>query len=196
MATSASAGATGATGRTHTAAGVRVGHAVGVGAVAGIIAAVVMAGYAMIASVTYQHHGFFTPLYHIASTFIAPKTLMISMQHAMTGSSYYFSFGPAVLGAVIHMMVGAMYGAVFAVAVSMMRLRVAALVAAGAVWGAIAFTLSTWIGLPVAAKIFSSGDQITHMAKMVGYPTFLLEHVLYGLALGLLLATRRPSVRG
>lgn len=72
--------------------------------------------YAMVASATYQHHGFFTPLYHIASTFIAPTQLMTSMQHAMMGSTFYFA-GPAVLGAAIHMMTGAMYGVVFALAV-------------------------------------------------------------------------------
>lgn len=44
--------------------------------------------------------------------------------------------------------------------------------------------ISSFIGLPLAAWVFGSGHQITHMATMVGYPTFLAEHVLYGLALG------------
>lgn len=39
---------------------------------------------------------------------------------------------------------------------------------------------------PLAASIFNSGDQITHMARMVGYPTLITEHVLFGLALGVL----------
>ncbi len=58
------------------------------------------------------------------------------------------------------------------------------------------FVISSFIGLPLAAAVFGSGDQITHMAKMVGYPTFLAEQVLVGLALGLLmlaLAGRRTS---
>lgn len=172
-----------------------LGHAVAVGAGGGLVASLVMAGYAMIASISYQHRGFFTPLYHIASLFIAPKTMMTSMMHAMGGSSFYFSAGPAITGAVIHMMTGLLYGAVFAAVVWAARLRGAAVVAAGAVWGVLVFAASTWLALPVAAKIFSSGDQITHMAKMVGYPTFLLEHVLFGLALGLLAAAglRRRS---
>ena len=41
--------------------------------------------------------------------------------------------------------------------------------------------------LPIAASVFNSGDQITHVARMVGYGTFLVEHLLFGLALGLLL---------
>lgn len=37
------------------------------GVIVGVIGSLMMAGYAMIASATYQHKGFFTPLYHIAS---------------------------------------------------------------------------------------------------------------------------------
>lgn len=170
-----------------------VGASIATGAALGAIASLVMAMYAMLASATYQHHGFFTPLYHIASTFIAPNALMTSMQHAMMGSTFYFAFGPAILGAAIHMMTGAMYGAVFAAAVHGARLRGATLIGAGALWGAMVFAVSSWIGLPLAAKLFSSGDQITHMAKMVGYPTFLTEHVLFGVALAGLLMMRRPA---
>mgnify|MGYP005812320525 CR=1 FL=1 len=51
------------------------------------------------------------------------------------------------------------------------------------------------VALPLAAKIVGSGDQITHMAATVGYGTFLAEHLLFGLALGLLLASRRLVAR-
>ena len=101
------------------------------GAMVGAVASLAMAMYAMIAAATYQGTGFFTPLYHIASVFIEPKTMMTSMQHGMADSTFYFVFGPAVLGAVIHM--------------------------------------------------------------MVGYGTFLVEHVMFGLALGLLYLNRRVS---
>lgn len=182
-----------APGRTDGASTHPIGTVVVAGAAWGAVASLVMAMYAMVASATYQHHGFFTPLYHIASTFIAPNELMASMQHAMMGGTFFFAFGPAVLGAVIHMMTGAMYGAVFAVAIHALRLGGLALIGAGAVWGAMVFAVSSWIGLPVAAKLFGSGDQITHMARMVGYPTFLVEHVLFGLTLAALLLTRRTN---
>jgi len=167
-----------------------------VGGVAGFVASMMMAAFAMIASATYQHHGFFTPLYHIASTFISPATLMTSMQHAMAGNAFYFAFGPAVLGAVIHMMIGAMYGAAFGLAVAALRLRGRVLIAAGAAWGVVVFAISSWIALPIAAALFGSGDQITHMASMVGYGTFLAEHVLFGATLGLVLAVHRPAMPG
>ncbi len=165
------------------------------GGLLGVIASLVMAAFAMMAAATYQSVGFFTPLYHIASTFISPSTLMTSMQHAMAGSTFYFAFGPAVLGAAIHMMIGAMYGAMFAVAAVLLRLHGPILVAAGAAWGALVFVISSFVALPIAAALFSSGDQITHMASKVGYGTFLTEHVLFGLALGLLLASRRVRAR-
>lgn len=41
-----------------------------IGAVAGVVASLMMAAYAMIAAATYQGSGFFTRLYHIASVFI------------------------------------------------------------------------------------------------------------------------------
>lgn len=157
------------------------------GALAGVGASLVMAMYAMIAAWTYQHTGFFTPLYHIAATFAAPDTMMKSMEAAMAGNSFTFVFGPAVLGAMIHMMVGAMYGAIFAVVARLLRWRGALLVGAAMVWGLIVFAISAWIGLPIAAALFGGGDPIRDMASMVGYPTFIIEHLMFGAALGILL---------
>ena len=173
----------------------RVTQAATVGALFGAGASLVMAAFAMMAAATYQSSGFFTPLYHIASTFISPSTMMTSMQHAAEGSTFYFSFGPAVLGAIVHMMIGAMYGAMFAIAAALLHLRGRLLIAAGAVWGAIVFLMSSFIALPIAAALFNSGDQISQMASKVGYGTFLTEHLLYGLALAALLASRRPFAR-
>ena len=158
------------------------------GAVAGVIASLMMAAYAMIAAATYQGSGFFTPLYHIASVFISPADMMSSMRSATTGgSNFEFFAGPAVLGAVIHMMVGAMYGVGFGVVVSLTRIRGMALVAGGIAWGALVFVVSSFVGLPLAAAILNSGDQITNMAQLVGYGTFLVEHLIFGLVLGLIL---------
>ena len=178
-----------------TATTTRVAPAVVRGAVFGMAASLFMAAFAMMAAATYQHFGFFTPLYHIASTFISPSTMMTTMKEAMAGSTFYFAFGPAVLGAIIHMMIGAMYGVMFAVVAVRLHLRGWVLVAAGFLWGAMAFLVSSFVALPVAAKLFGSGDQITHMAATVGYGTFLTEHLVFGLALGLLLASRRLTAR-
>jgi hypothetical protein len=152
-----------------------------IGAVAGLIGSLAMAMFAMIAATTYQNSGFFTPLYHIASVFIDPSTMMTSMQEAMGGESFFFALGPAVVGAMVHMVVGMMYGIVFALIAHLSPMRGAVLLVAGVIYGVIVFAVSTWAGLPIAASLFSSGDQITDMASMVGYGTFVAEHVLYGL---------------
>lgn len=170
-------------------------RAAAVGAGAGVVGSLLMATYAMVASLTYQHHGFFTPIYHIASVFLAPKALMSSMQQAMNGHDFFFSLGPALLGAVIHMMIGLMYGAVFGAAVGLLRLPRALLLPAGAAFGVLVFVVSSWVGLPLAAAIFSSGDQIAHMASRVGYPTFLLEHVLFGAGTALALLAGSTGAR-
>jgi hypothetical protein len=160
------------------------------GAVGGIVGSMGMAMYAMIAAATYQGSGFFTPLYHIASLFIAPDKMMTSMQSAMAGSNFEFFFGAALLGAMIHMMTGVMFGAPFGIVAGLGRLGGATLVVAGSVWGAAVFVMSAFVGLPLAAALFNSGDQITDMAEKVGYGTFLVEHVIFGMVLGLWLAFR------
>ncbi len=158
------------------------------GAMAGVIASLMMAAYAMIAAVTYQGSGFFTPLYHIASVFISPADMMSSMESAtMGGSNFELFAGAALVGALVHMMVGAMYGVGFAVMASLAKIRGMALVAAAVVWGGLVFVISSFVGLPLAAVIFNSGDQITNMAELVGYGTFLVEHLIFGLFLGLIL---------
>lgn len=179
----------------HTGTKDGFGRTLIVGAIAGVIGSLVMAMFAMLAAATYQHSGFFTPLYHIGSLFVDPSTMMASMQQAMVGSNFYFAFGPAVVGAIVHMMVGAMYGIVFAVIVRMAKLRGINLITAGMVYGAMVFAVSAWIGLPLAAAIFSSGDQITNMASMVGYGTFVVEHIMFGVAAALVLLafTRRTA---
>ena len=155
------------------------------GAVAGLAASMAMAMYAMLAA-WHQGHGFFAPLFHIASLFISPNAMNTAMQDAMMGKDFYFTFGPAVLGAIIHMMTGLMFGAIFGVVAAKANLKGMALIVAGAVYGVIVFALSAYVGLPLAAAIFNSGDQISHMPRMAGWTTFLIEHVIFGLALGMM----------
>ena len=185
---------TGASGFTNVAEGMESrGIAAGAarGAAAGIAASLVMAMFAMLAALTYQHTGFFTPLYHIASSLARGDAMMESMQAAMAGNSFTFVFGPAALGAFVHMVVGAAYGAAFGIAARLLRWRGPVLIAAATVWGFIVFVISAWVGLPLAASVLGGGDPIRNMATMVGYPTFIGEHLLYGAVLGLLLAVPR-----
>lgn len=154
------------------------------GAIGGMIAAGVMAMFAMVASVTYQHHGFFTPLFHISALFGSPNPMMRSAEQAMADHRFWFDAGPAVLGLAIHMVTGAMFGMTFALLTT--RLRVPANVLTGAAYGLAVFVMSAFVGLPIAAKVTGSGSTIADMASMVGWVTFAAEHMMFGAALGAL----------
>ena len=165
------------------------------GGIAGMFGGMAMAVYAMIASLTYEHHGFFTPLYHISVLTGSPASMMTSMQETMFGHSSWFTPGAAVVGLVIHMMTGAAYGMMFAVGAR--YLPRASYVIVGAAYGLMVFVVSAFIFLPIVASVSGAGDPIRQMASIVGYGTFALEHAIFGVTLGvaiLILAPRRSSV--
>lgn len=173
-----------------------LGRAVLVGAGAGVIASVVMAMYAMLAAYA-KDTGFFTPLYHISSLLTDDSDMMKSMMaDKQGGETFTFLLGPAVLGAAIHMMTGAMYGAVFGLIVSRLRLGFAALAGVGVAYGFVVFVVSAFVGLPLAAAIFDSGDPIKNMAEMAGWGTFVVEHLLFGLTLGVIAAAAHLKTVG
>lgn len=161
------------------------------GGVAGMAAGAAMAMFAMVASVTYQHHGLFTPLFHISALFGSPDAMMRSAAEAMTGNKLWFSAAPAGVGLLIHMMTGATFGIGFAFLAR--RLPRAALVPAGAVYGLAAFAVSAFIGLPVAANITGAGIAISDMASTVGWATFAVEHMMFGVVLGVLGLRTAPA---
>ncbi|VXB09244.1 conserved membrane hypothetical protein [Nocardioides sp. AX2bis] len=164
-----------------------VGGALASGAVAGVLASIAMGIFAMVAGLV-NGTGFFTPLHHIASLWAAPDAMMTSMEAAMGGNDFRITAGTAVLGAVIHMMTGAMYGAVFGLVLSRLHLRFGVLLAAGLAYGALVFVMSAFVGLPLAAAIFDAGDPISNMAEMAGWTTFAVEHLIFGLVLAALLS--------
>lgn len=153
------------------------------GGVAGMVAGAVMAMFAMTASVTYQHHGFFTPLLHMSALVGSPDTMMRSVSEAMAGHRFWLAGGPAATGLAIHMVTSAMFGVAFAMVARRVR-RGGALVAVGAAFGLVAFAASALVGLPLAAAVTGAGSTISDMAGMVGWATFAVEHVLFGLVLG------------
>jgi hypothetical protein len=159
------------------------------GAGAGVVASMAMAMYAMFAAWE-KGTGFFTPLYHIASLWASGDAMTASMKDAMSGSDFHFTLGATLVGAVIHMMTGAVFGSLFAVAASRFALSRAAFVGVGVAYGAVVFAMSAWLGLPLAAAVFGAGDPIENMAEMAGWGTFLVEHLVFGAALGVLVTAR------
>jgi hypothetical protein len=162
-----------------------IGRAVVGGLIAGLIAAVFMAIYAMVAGATYLGSGFFTPMYHIASALIEPTAMETSMEQAMEGGLFYFAPGPAGLGLLIHMAVGAIFGGIFGLILWTLRLRGGIAVASGVLYGLLVLAAMSFVGLPIVADVFGGGEPIEQMPAMVGWPTFTIEHALFGLVLGL-----------
>ena len=148
------------------------------GAVAGMIAGAVMAMYAMIASATVLHQGFFTPLYGIASPLIGPSAMMTSMQ-----KGFYFALGPALFGLIIHMLWSVAYGAIFGLVVRALRLGGGEAVAGGLIYGLLVMFFMSFTVLPIVG--------VGKMPGTIGWPSFTVEHLLFGLTLGLW-PLRRP----
>lgn len=152
---------------------------------AGVVAAAVMIAYAMVAAATYQDTGFFTPLYHIASTFIDPSAMEASMKAAMGGDSFHFDLGPAALGLAIHLGTGAVLGALFGLGLGAVRSSRLATVPLGVGYGLVVLVVMSFVVLPVAADLFGGGKPISDMPTMVGWGTFSVEHLIFGAVLGL-----------
>jgi hypothetical protein len=118
-----------------------------------------------------------------------------SMKEAMGGNPYNFSAGPAALGMAIHMMTAIVFGVIFAFLATWVGLRGPVAAVVGVVYGLGVFALMSWAVLPVVADLFGGGKPISDMPQMVGYTTFSIEHALFGLVLGLMLAPRREYSR-
>ena len=169
-------------------------RAISIGVFGGVIGSLAMAMYAMIISNSVKHTGFFTPLYHIASSFISGKAMMASMTGAMHGNNFYFDFGPAVVGALVHMMTGAIAGAIFVLLISKTQVSRAITIVAGTMFGLLVLVVNGFIGLPIVSHIFGGGKPISDMAKIVGWGHFTVEHLIFGMMLGIIVAfTLRPS---
>ena len=170
------------------------GRTILVGVMAGVVGAIVMGVFAMVAAATYQGTGFFTPLYHIASPVVGGDPMMRSMDAAAGGDVFTLEIGAALLGAAIHMMWGAFWGVVFfALAHALRLLNTAALIATGAVFGLVVMMFMSLITLPITSATLGGGRPIEEMPSMVGWGTFSVEHALYGLTLGAWAAARRPA---
>ncbi len=152
-----------------------------IGAIAGMVAGVMMAMYAMIASTTFLGQGFFTPLYGIASPLLGPGAMMQSMK-----AGIYFTAGPALLGLIFHMLWSALYGMLFALLVLFLRLRGMMALLAGLVYGLVVLLIMSFIVLPIVGA--------ATMPTTIGWPSFIVEHLIFGMVLGLWFLARSGTV--
>ena len=165
------------------------------GIFAGFGASAVMGFFAMAASATYEGRGFFTPAYHV-SFIIDPITMGLSLQKAGAGERFFFSQESFIFGAVAHLMVGAVFGALFAVLAPRLRLRGTRAVVGGLIYGLAVMVLMSAVALPLAGEMTGAGEAISRMGGEIGWPTFAALHAIFGLALGTWVYVRPQDLEG
>ena len=144
-----------------------------IGAITGMIGGAVMAMYTMIATATYLHMGFFTPMYLIASPLIGQQVLKTSIHQGL----FYFAIGPALLGLVVHMMWAALYGMIFGLIAYGTHLKGVVAVISGLVYGVLVMLFMSFVIAPIVGA--------PNILNLLGWPTWTIGHLLFGLVLGL-----------
>jgi len=154
------------------------------GAITGMLGGAMMAMFTMLATATYLHMGFFTPLYVIASPLAGQQAMMT----AVHGGAFYFALGPAVLGLVVHMMWSALWGIIFGLIVSGLHLRGAAAVVGGMIYGVLVLLAMSFIVAPIVGG--------PNFFQLLGWPTWTIGHLLFGMVVGLWPVLRRQDFTG
>ena len=167
-----------------------VSRAISVGITAGVIGSLAMAMYAMVISGSIKHAGYFTPIYHIASSMISDKAMETSLLGPLKGQNFFFDFGPAIEGVIIHLTVGAIAGAIFGILISKIHASREFTVVAGTMFGLLVLVVNGFVGLPIAAHLFGGGKPISDMANIVGWGNFAGEHAIFGMMLGIVVAVK------
>jgi hypothetical protein len=156
----------------HTTFPWMVGRLLVMGALAGIIAGVIMVIYAMIASATFLGQSWLTPLYGVASPLVGLMPLLLSLRQET-----YFATGPAALGLFIHLFWSALYGLLFALLVSFLHLHNEKAMLGGLVYSLAILVIMNFVVLPIVGA--------ENLPTIIGGPSFLVEHLIFGIVLGL-----------
>jgi hypothetical protein len=159
------------------------------GILTGLAAGVPMGLFMMLASATWGHAGIFTPFYRIAAI-LDRSAYDLSVQEAAGGSPAWLEVQPALAGTCVHLGLAGVFGVLLAVAArGRPGARPGPLVAAGAAWGLVVAAVMVPVLRLVGARV-GGGDLIARFPAQVGWPTYLAMHLVYGLALGALVAAQ------
>ena len=151
---------------------------------AGMVAAFVMGLFAMVVAAT-RGFGMYTPLYLVTAV-VEPGPLQVSLNEAPRCGGSTSRVGPAAAGDGRAPGIGAGFGAVFALLTRAVALRGLVAVAAGVAYGLVVLGFMSQVVLPWAAGETAGGELIANAPELLGWPVFTVEHVLYGLTLGVL----------
>jgi hypothetical protein len=146
------------------------------GVIAGMIGGVLMAMFVMIASATYLHRGFFTPLYAIAEPLIGQQPLLASIADGI----FYLALGPALLGLVSHLLWSALWGMIFGLLARRLHLTGGKAIISGLVYGVLVMLVMVFLVLPIVGA--------SSLLQLLGGWAFILtiaNALFYGMSLGL-----------
>ena len=147
-----------------------------------------------LASVTWGDAGFFTPFYRIAGV-LDRAAYDISLEQAALGSRFWLEPQTVLPGVCVHLALAGFFGMLFVLLTREGRVvPPGGLVAAGLLWG----LLVAVVMLPVLALVgrkVGGGALIADAPSQMGWPTYVALHVVYGIALGAIVAARAARRR-
>jgi hypothetical protein len=155
----------------------------------GLAAGVPMGLFMMLASATWGHAGVFTPFYRIAAV-LDRAAFDISLQEAATGSRFWFEPQTALPGACVHLALAGVFGVLFVLLAHEGRgAGPIALMLAGVAWGVVVAAVMVPV-LRLAGRSVGGGALVAELPRQLGWPTYVGMHLVYGLALGAVVALR------
>ena len=172
--------------------GEAIDRAVAPGILAGLVAALVMGLFAMLAAAAWRHLPFTMPLREVAA--VANPALADPPAQGPGGQQIQVGRHLLVFAGAIHLAVGGLFGALFALLARVARLRGRAAVGAGLLYGLGILALMTALVLPLVARASGAGEPISNLAGRMGWGTFTAAHLLFGLVLGLWVLLRPSDV--
>jgi hypothetical protein len=145
--------------------------------------------FMMVASASWGHAGAFTPFYRIAAV-LDRAAYDISLEEAATGSRFWFEPQTALPGVCVHLGLAGLFGMLFVLLAHEGRgIPAAALVLAGVAWGlVVAVVMVPFLGL--VGREVGGGALVADLPAALGWPTYVAMHLVYGLALGAVVALR------
>lgn len=159
------------------------------GILTGLAAGVAMGLFMMLASATWGHAGAFTPFYRIAAV-LDRAAFDISLEEAATGSPFWFEPQTALPGACVHLALAGFFGMLFVLLAREGRgASAAALVLAGVAWGLVVAVVMVPV-LGLVGREVGGGALVADLPAELGWPTYVAMHLVYGLALGAVVALR------
>ena len=147
-----------------------------------------------IASATWGQAGFFTPFYRIAAV-LDPAAYDISLEEAASGSKFWFEPQTALPGACVHLGLAAFFGLLFGLLWrGDRRAGPGATVLAGIAWGLVVAVVMVPV-LRFCGQTVGGGGLIADAPALMGWPTYVAMHLVYGLSLGGIVALRAAHPR-